>query len=259
MANSELYDKTYRIPDEIINKINSALVLYPNVEGIKRAKNLVNNKQITYQSLKRLKNFFDYFNKETDSKEQYILCGGDLMRSFIESTLNSDRSAVERGDEITREIQSNPNSELKPTNLANLNESTDVAKNVTIIIVNGDNKFLLLKRADVSEIWMPNKWALAGGRIEKGESPEKAIKREVLEETGLEIESIIKAFSIIRDNNIEHLYACRYEGDPTDVKLNKEHVKYGWYGVDEVTYLDTVPHLIEFLTMTFKNYDDSEE
>ena len=50
MANSELYNKTYALPDDIINKINSALVIYPNGEGVKRAKTLVNNKQITDQS-----------------------------------------------------------------------------------------------------------------------------------------------------------------------------------------------------------------
>ena len=103
MANSELYDKTYKIPSEVLKRINSVLVSNPYGEGVKRAKNILKNGYLTYQGMKGLKHFFDYYNPETD-KLQYELAGGDLMKSFVERTLNANRDAVKRGDKIKRDI-----------------------------------------------------------------------------------------------------------------------------------------------------------
>jgi len=116
---------------------------------------------------------------------------------------------------------------------------------------------LLLKRSDYEKQWMPNKWALVGGGIEKGESPEEACKREIKEETGLEIKKFVKSFTIQRrPESIEHIFACRYDGDPTDIELDgKENVGYGWYDVEEMDYLDIVPNLVEYIMLVFKKYD----
>ena len=94
---------------------------------------------------------------------------------------------------------------------------------------------------------------MVGGAIEKGETPEQAVKREIKEETGLDISKFIKSFSIQKNpDSIEHIFACRYDGEPTDIKLNEENTNYGWYDVDEMKFLDIVPHLIEYITMAFK-------
>lgn len=255
MANSELYNKTFQIPNNVLNGIQAALVRYPDGDGIKRAKTLLNNKVITYQNLKRLKNFFDYANPN-ENIQQYQLAGGDLMKSFVDSTLQNNRDAVERGKRITRDIHANPNSELRTVRNQRINESTNtVTKNSTIIIVNNNNKILLLKRADVPEIWMPDKWALIGGEVENRETPLNAVKREVKEETDLDINNIFKSFTIEKNGVFEYIYVCRYDGEDIDVKLNFEHTKYGWYDVNEIEYLDTVPLLMEYLKLTFKSYE----
>jgi|GEM_PF-536788 len=276
--NSELYNKTFSVPSDVIKYIQTALVSNPTGEGVKRAKFIVKNGVLTYQELKRLKNFFDYFNPQSGNKVQYTLAGGDLMRVFIEKTLASERHAVESGQKIKQDMTANPNSELKPYQTPRLNETgiehlvrtvdgeiiqkiineakEDLKKNAVAIIVNNDNKILLLKRADDKEIWMPNKWALVGGAIEKGESPEQAVKREIQEETGLEIKDFVNSFSIQRNtDSVEHLFACRYSGEPTDIKLNDENTNYGWYDTSEMKFLDTVPHLMEYITLTFKKYE----
>lgn len=54
-------------------------------------------------------------------------------------------------------------------------------KTVVAIICNG-NKLLFLQRDDIPSISNPNKWQFPGGHIEKGENPQAAIKRELLEE-----------------------------------------------------------------------------
>lgn len=261
MANQELYNKTYKIPSDVLNGIQTTLVSNPTGEGVKRAKFMLKNGVITYQSLKRLKNFFDYFNSGNGDKIQFALAGGQPMKAFIDRTLNADRHAVESGKRIKRDMTANPNSELVPNQaMPRLNEDKkkkELNKNAVAVIVNGDNKILLLKRSDFPDQWMPSKWALVGGAIDKGESPEEACEREIKEETGLEINKFVESFTIQRhEDSEETIFACRHEGEDTDVELDmKENVNYGWYTVEEMDYLDTVPHLIEYITLVFKNYD----
>jgi len=259
MANQELYDKQYSVPQDVLKYIQATLVSNPQGEGVKRAKYILKNGIVTYQVLKRLKNFFDYFNPNVQDKIQYALAGGNLMKAFVEKTLASDRNAVSSSKKIKQDMSANPNSELSPYNPApRLNEEKkELKKNAVAVIVNNDNKILLLKREDNSKIWMPNKWGLIGGAIEKGETPQQAIEREILEETQLDIKKFIKSFSIQRNtDSIEHIFACRHKGEDTDVKLNKENTKYGWYDISEMQFLDTVPHLMEYITLVFKSYEE---
>ena len=130
------------------------------------------------------------------------------------------------------------------------------SKNAVAVIVNNDNKILLLKRGKGAP-WMPNRWALVGGGIEKGESPVKAVEREIFEETSLEIKKFSESFRIERHaESIEYVFDARYEGDDTDIELDtSENVSYGWYDQSEMEYLDIVPHLIEYITLVFKKYD----
>jgi len=260
MANQELLNKTYYIPQNILKSIEVAKASTSNSNGLKRANFILKNGVLTYQALKRLKNYFDYFNPQTDDKNQYALAGGDLMKAFIEKTLNQDRAGVERSKRVKQIVATNPNSELKPYQTPRLNEEKkELKKNAVAVIVNNDNKILLLKRADDSKIWMPNKWSLVGGEINKDETPQQAIEREIKEETKLEIKKFIKTFTIQRHtDSIEHIFACRYAGEETDVKLNDENTKYGWYDISEMKYLDTVPHLIEYITIVFKPYENEK-
>ncbi len=262
MANQELYDKTYKIPPDVLKYIQTTLVSNPNGDGVKRAKFILKNGNITYQDMKRLKNFFDYFNPNVNSNVQYALAGGNLMKAFIETTLASDRNAVDQSKKIKQEMTVDPNLGTKPYQTPRLNEEDEkkkkdeLAKNAIAVIVNADNKILLLKRADEPKTWMPDKWALVGGGIEKSENPKEAVQREIKEETGLDIDEFTDTFTIQRHkSSIEHVFACRYDGDPTDITLNKENTNYGWYDVDEMEYLDTVPHLIEYITIAFKKYE----
>lgn len=259
MANQELYNKTYKIPPDVLNGIQTALVSNPSGEGVKRAKFMLKNGYLTYQAMKRLKNFFDYFNSETGDPSQLALAGGQLMKAFVETTLNQDRNAVKTGKEVRRDMTSNPNSELKPYQTPRLHEEKkkkELIKNVVAVIVNEDNKILLLKRSDFKDQWMPSKWSLVGGAIEKGESPEQACEREILEEVGLEIKKFVESFTIQRhEGSEETILACRYDGESTDITLNEENSNYGWYDVSEMEYLDTVPHLIEYITLVFKKYE----
>lgn len=257
--NSELYDKTYKIPSDVLKGIQASLVSNPQGEGVKRAKNILRSGMVTYQAMKRLKNYFDNFNPEIEGTIQYALAGGDLMKHFVDSTLENDRDAVKRSKEVRRDFNVDVNLGTKATSAApELNETKkELDKNAVAVIMNNDNKILLLKRSDYEDQWMPNKWALVGGSIEKGETPEEACKREIKEETDLDIDEFVKSFTIQRrPESIEHIFACRYDGDPTDIELDgKENVNYGWYDIDEMNFLDIVPNLVEYIMLVFKKYD----
>jgi hypothetical protein len=179
MANQELYGKTYSVSPDVLKVIQTALISNPNGEGVKRAKYILKNGAVTYQELKRLKNFFDYFNPETGDKIQYALAGGDIMKQFIETTLNQDRAGVNRSKDIRQDMNVDVNLGTKAFQTPRLNEDKkkELKKNAIAVIVNKDNKFLLLKRAKGKGIWQPEKWALVGGGIEKGETPQKAVER----------------------------------------------------------------------------------
>ena len=53
------------------------------------------------------------------------------------------------------------------------------------ILVTEDERFLLQHRDARPDIWFPDFWGLFGGAIEEGETPERALKRELDEELGL--------------------------------------------------------------------------
>jgi ADP-ribose pyrophosphatase YjhB (NUDIX family) len=62
-------------------------------------------------------------------------------------------------------------------------------KTVAAIIEFLPNKILLIKRDTVP---FRGYWALPGGRVEPGEAVERAVEREVKEETGLDVVAAIK-------------------------------------------------------------------
>jgi 8-oxo-dGTP diphosphatase len=260
MANSELYGKTFPVPSEVLKTIQTTLVSNPSGEGVRRAKFILKNGTLTYQDMKRLKNYFDHFSEGGDNV-QYALAGGNLMKTFIDQKLGLERAVVKDSKKIRQDMNVDPNLATHAYQTPRLNEEKkdkkeEKQKNALAVIVNEDNKILLLKRAKIKDIWMPEKWALVGGMIEKGETPQKAVEREITEETGLKIDKFIKTFAIQRNpGSIEHIFACRYNGDPTEIILNNENTNYGWYDVDEMNYLDIVPHLIEYITLSFKKYE----
>lgn len=104
--NKKLYNKQYKIPKDVLDFINVELYKNPTHNGNKRARNLLKTKSVSYSSLKRIKNFFDYANKDEDTI-QYNLNGGDYMKNFVEETLKSERQGAEISKRLKRDINLN--------------------------------------------------------------------------------------------------------------------------------------------------------
>ena len=97
-------------------------------------------------------------------------------------------------------------------------------------------KFLLIKRTTEARGDYYH-WEFPGGRLEFGESPMQALKREINEETGLEVEKLIllNAWNSFKDECTEIIgltYICTANGD--NVMLSKEHSDYEWVTYEEM-------------------------
>lgn len=111
---------------------------------------------------------------------------------------------------------------------------------VSAVIFNPEGKILLCK----SHKW-GNKYVIPGGHIELGESMEEALKREILEETGLHIydiklislkESIFSNTFYEKKHFIFIDYLCKT--DSSEVILNDESESYEWVGLNEIDNYD---------------------
>jgi 8-oxo-dGTP pyrophosphatase MutT (NUDIX family) len=106
------------------------------------------------------------------------------------------------------------------------------------LIVDAENRLLLMKRSD-SGCWGP-----PGGAVELGEVLEAAARREVREETGLELGelSFFGVFSgpdlFYRYPNGDEVYNVTIvyltHTPPGKVQLNHEHTQWGWFQAADI-------------------------
>jgi 8-oxo-dGTP diphosphatase len=61
-----------------------------------------------------------------------------------------------------------------------------IERRVAVVFLVDPEGRLLMQHRDQHAKVSPNQWAMPGGKIEEGETPEEAARREVLEETGLD-------------------------------------------------------------------------
>jgi molecular chaperone GrpE (heat shock protein) len=132
------------------------------------------------------------------------------------------------------------------------------------IIVNEEGKLFLAEGKKFG-----NKYILPGGKSESGESLEMAIKREILEETNMEVE-IEKPlfFSEIRNRKEKiykgrHLLLCdfllKYSGDGSEIELNEEYTEnFGWFTPEEALKLHLEEGAKEIVQI-LKEYQEKEE
>ncbi|MEA2007360.1 MAG: nucleotide exchange factor GrpE [Patescibacteria group bacterium] len=112
-----------------------------------------------------------------------------------------------------------------------------------VVVSTQSGKVLLLKRSR-KELFNKNKWDLPGGHIEKGETIEESLKREVMQETGLKIEvgpllqftEFEKSHKAFKQEKRGLRFIALSESE--DVELGKEHSKFVW-----LTFEDAIKKL----------------
>lgn len=283
--NKDLYDNIYTVPDYLLKVLYNNITKYPkDTKGYQRVNNIVNNPEITYSNVKRILSFLENYNPIKNNKEEFDIIGGHKMRNWCKSVLNSDRKTSKNTKKAHSELTTKDNVYRKAhdkdfthnskldTYKSELTEGKKYINKKTLtmlieniiegsikleneasigIIFNTDSKFLVLKRSETDD-WMPNKWSLPGGNIEKGETPEIAFMREVKEESGLNITKAKHLFNKL-ENNYNIYFMASFLENNDSVKISFEHNDFKWVRLSEVKNMDCVPNLFNDIVSSFLN------
>lgn len=111
-------------------------------------------------------------------------------------------------------------------------------------VIYQNDKLLLVKRAKDPSF---GKWDFAGGFVEPNEHPEEAVKREILEEIGVEAE-IQELFGMYGPTEYFFQGKRRYNGDlyylatvkSLDLKADDDVADFKWFSLDELPSNDEI-------------------
>lgn len=91
---------------------------------------------------------------------------------------------------------------------------------VAAVILHQGSRVLLQHRDDRPDIVWPNHWAMFGGHLEAGETPEEAAIREIEEELGLRLEPPISLFHHSIDQQRERfVFIAKLRVSPDELTL----------------------------------------
>lgn len=114
-----------------------------------------------------------------------------------------------------------------------------MSRQVSIILIDEQNKILLQHRDNISGIWNPNAWGLFGGGVDKEETYEQALIRETKEELNYDLQD----FEYIGTYNLEppfivRVYIKRIQNTEKKSLKLLEGDDWGWFSLDEADKLD---------------------
>ena len=123
--NKDLYGNKVELPEDVVVYLqkchDAAEGADDNTEGYRRNKELRDSRSVTYQQLKRMKNWFDNFNGH-ENDLPFILNGGHYVKSWVDKTLNGMRDDIEMGKEVKSQVLPNQyNKEHEKGDLRNQN------------------------------------------------------------------------------------------------------------------------------------------
>lgn len=126
-------------------------------------------------------------------------------------------------------------------------------KETTLCYIENDGKVLLLYRNKKQNDYNGGKWIGVGGKFEEGETPEECLVREVLEETGLKLESYQKRGLVFFEQNgyseVMHLYtADSFSGELKDCSEGE----LSWVLKEKITEMPTWEGDLEFLKLIYE-------
>ena len=88
-------ERTWTIPEELYSQLQNNRQMYngnKNASGWDRLNNLINQRNVKYNEMKRLKSFFD--REAKNDPNNYNLIGGKDMEQWVQNSLKSYRGAV---------------------------------------------------------------------------------------------------------------------------------------------------------------------
>lgn len=133
-------------------------------------------------------------------------------------------------------------------------------------VINEKGEILLALRNDPDSPKVHHKWQLPGGAVDKGETVEEAIVREVKEETGLNVMIVSKrpavTFGVInegehsRDTRILLIaYACREIGGILGKDIVDETAELRWFNIKEIPWKQVLNGNQEVITLLMRSVE----
>ncbi|HXS14987.1 MAG TPA: NUDIX hydrolase [Candidatus Saccharimonadales bacterium] len=121
---------------------------------------------------------------------------------------------------------------------------------VSGFILNNKGEVLMVKRAD-NDDFLPGLWEMPGGGTDFGEHPIQALKREIKEEVGVDVEvgkvCFVDDYFMEKDDEkihrVELFYKCKLKNNDTEVRLSHEHSAYKWLSEENLKSLEMTAYM----------------
>ena len=111
--------------------------------------------------------------------------------------------------------------------------------NVVAAAIRHNDKILCMQRGKTKFDYTAYKWEFPGGKIEAGESPQEAVRREIMEEMDMDIrvgDSVCTVVNDYPDFSITmQVFWCDVDSPVFDLK---EHNAFKWLSMDDLPSLD---------------------
>ena len=126
----------------------------------------------------------------------------------------------------------------------------EASTSAKLFLRDDQDRVLLLRRSEKSKRFKYF-WDLPGGKLDPGESPNVALRRELEEETGLACDALTflgdRDFDIDETTCRESLYCAHLVG-PADIRLSDEHDDYCWVALESLRSkeISMIPGLARF-------------
>jgi 8-oxo-dGTP diphosphatase len=123
---------------------------------------------------------------------------------------------------------------------------TDLPQVAVRAVVVRDNSLLMVKRAQEPARGL---WSIPGGRLQRGEYLTDAVRREVKEETGLDVEvgDLLGLFEVVGDPHYVILDYVASTEDGSEPSAGDDVSEVRWVPLNEIANLECTPRLVETL------------
>jgi len=125
-----------------------------------------------------------------------------------------------------------------------------VFKEVVSSVVSRNDKCILEKRPDKSHSY-PGHWSLVAGKIEDGEKPVDAARREILEETRIKVGEPLGQMPplYVREGNVLFkVYPFHFDAGDQEPVINEENDEYVWASIEDAKGMKTVTDTVLVMT-----------